>query len=55
MLAPFPVSLPQTPLCLYKGAPPPTYPFPPHFISIPLCWYNKSLKDHEPPLPTDAR
>ena len=57
MLPLFPVSLPQTPhfisppLCLYEGAPPPTYLLPPHCSSIPLCWGIVSPQDQEPLFP----
>ena len=39
-----PFQFPSTPpyptphLCFYKGAPPPIYPLPPHYLSIPLYW-----------------
>ena len=37
--------------CFYKGAFPPTYPFPPDLFSIPLCWGIKSSQDQRPSLP----
>lgn len=36
---------------LYEGAPSPTYPLPPYYYSIPLCWGIKPPQDQGPPLP----
>jgi hypothetical protein len=43
-------SLPP-PLCHYEGAPPLTYPLPPHHSNIPLCWDIKPPQDQGPSLP----
>jgi hypothetical protein len=57
ILSPFLVSPLQSPLaillflCIYEGAPSPTYPCQPHCSSILLCWGIKPEQDQGPLLP----
>jgi hypothetical protein len=45
-----PLFYPSLP-CFYEGVSPPTYPLPPHCLSIPLYWVTKPSQDQRPPLP----